>query len=89
MDAVAGILKRELHKLMIDGIKYEKRSDQEYRMGLFEEKEIISYLNNRLTHVCENAETRQPACEQASDPVRKNNIDCREPSLPKPHHENA
>lgn len=48
MDAVAGILKRELHKLMIDGIKYEKHSDQEYSMRLFEEKEIISYLNSRL-----------------------------------------
>jgi len=48
MDAVAGILKRELHKLMIDGIKYEKLSDQEYSMRLFEEKEIVSYLNSRL-----------------------------------------
>ncbi len=48
MDAVAAILKRELHKLMIDGIKYEKLSDQEYSMRLFEEKEIISYLNSRL-----------------------------------------
>jgi type III restriction enzyme len=48
MDAVAGILKRELHKLMIDGIKYEKHSDQEFSMRLFEEKEIISYLNSRL-----------------------------------------
>ncbi len=48
MDAVAAILKRELHKLMIDGIKYEKLSDQEYSMRLFEEKEIISYLTSRL-----------------------------------------
>jgi type III restriction enzyme len=48
MDAVAAILKRELHKLMIDGIKYEKTSDQEFSMRLFEEKEIISYLNSRL-----------------------------------------
>jgi type III restriction enzyme len=48
MDAVVGILKRELHRLMIDGIKYEKISDQEYSMRLFEDKEIISYLTNRL-----------------------------------------
>jgi type III restriction enzyme len=48
MDAVAAILKRELHRLMIDGIKYERLSDQEYSMRLFEEKEIISYLNSRL-----------------------------------------
>jgi type III restriction enzyme len=48
MDSVSEILKRELNKLIIDGIKYEKISDQEYSMRLFEDKEIISYLNNRL-----------------------------------------
>lgn len=48
MDAVAAILKVQLHKLMIDGIKYEKIADEEYSMALFEEKEIVSYLNNRL-----------------------------------------
>jgi type III restriction enzyme len=48
MDAVAAILKVQLHKLMIDGIKYEKVAGEEYSMTLFEEKEIISYLNNRL-----------------------------------------
>jgi type III restriction enzyme len=47
MDQVAGILNRELHRLMIDGIKYERLGD-EWSMRLFEEKEIISYLNNRL-----------------------------------------
>lgn len=48
MDAVSAILKVQLHKLMIDGIKYEKVAGEEYSMSLFEEKEIISYLNNRL-----------------------------------------
>lgn len=48
MDNVAAILKLQLHKLMIDGIKYEKIAGEEYSMTLFEEKEIISYLNNRL-----------------------------------------
>jgi type III restriction enzyme len=48
MDAVAAILKAQLHKLMIDGIKYEKVAGEEYSMTLFEEKEIIGYLNNRL-----------------------------------------
>jgi type III restriction enzyme len=41
-------MKRELHKLMIDGIKYEKIADQEWSMRLFEDEEVISYLNNRL-----------------------------------------
>lgn len=48
MDEVSGILNRELHRLMIDGIKYERLSDEEWSMRLFEEKEIVSYLNNRL-----------------------------------------
>ena len=48
MDALAGILNRELHRLMIDGIKYERLNDEEWSMRLFEEKEIVSYLNNRL-----------------------------------------
>ncbi len=48
MDAVAGILKQQLRKLMIDGIKYVKLEGEEFSMSLFEEKEIISYLNNRL-----------------------------------------
>ena len=46
MDAVAAILKQQLHKLMVDGIKYEKIADEEYSMTLFEEKEVVSYLNN-------------------------------------------
>ena len=48
MDTVARIIKQELHQLIIDGIKYEKIANQEYEMRLFEEKEIISYLNNLL-----------------------------------------
>lgn len=48
MDSVTAIIKNELHKLMIDGIKYEKIADQEWSMRLFEDEEILSYLNNRL-----------------------------------------
>ncbi len=48
MDSVSSILKRELHKLMIDGIKYERIADQEWSMRLFEDEEILSYLTNRL-----------------------------------------
>lgn len=46
MDSAVRLIKRELHKLIIDGIKYEKIDGQEYEMRLFEEAEIISYLNN-------------------------------------------
>jgi len=48
MDSVVRLIKRELHKLIIDGIKYEKIAGQEYEMRLFEETEIISYLNNLI-----------------------------------------
>ncbi len=48
MDEVSAILNRELHRLMIDGIKYERLGDEEWSMRLFEEKEIVGYLNNRL-----------------------------------------
>jgi type III restriction enzyme len=48
MDSVSAILKRELHRLIIDGIKYERINNAEYEMRLFEDEEIISYLTNRL-----------------------------------------
>ena len=48
MDQVASILKRELNRLIIDGIKYERISDEEFSMRLFEEEEIVGYLHNRL-----------------------------------------
>jgi len=46
MDSVARLIKRELHKLIIDDIKYEKITGKEYEMRLFEKEEITSYLNN-------------------------------------------
>ncbi len=48
MDAIAAILKHELHRLLIDGIKYERipgsGSEAEWKMMKFEEKELINYL---------------------------------------------
>ena len=40
-------------------------------------------------HMREDAEPRQPARKQTGNSVCENNIDLREPSLPKPHHRNA
>ena len=49
MDAVAGILKYELHRLLVDGIKYERiegaGSDVEWEMMLFKNEEFINYLD--------------------------------------------
>ncbi|MGV8073430.1 MAG: DEAD/DEAH box helicase family protein [Syntrophobacteraceae bacterium] len=49
MDAVAAILKHELHRLLVDGIKYERisgsGSETEWEMMLFKNEELINYLN--------------------------------------------
>ena len=48
MDAVAAVMKSELHKLMIDGIKYERidgfGANAEWQQMLFRDAEIIDYL---------------------------------------------
>ena len=48
MDAVAAILKHELHRLLVDGIKYERidgaGSEAEWEMLLFKNEELINYL---------------------------------------------
>ncbi len=49
MDAVAAILKYELHRLIVDGIKYElipgSGSDAEWEQILFKNEELINYLS--------------------------------------------
>ena len=46
MDAIAGILKFELHRLLVDGIKYERLAgpDADWEMALFENEELVNYL---------------------------------------------
>ncbi|MFZ1934468.1 MAG: DEAD/DEAH box helicase family protein [Thermoguttaceae bacterium] len=48
MDAVAHILKYELHRLLVDGIKYERLAgsgpETEWEMMLFKNEELINYL---------------------------------------------
>lgn len=49
LDQVAAILKHELHRLLVDGIKYERLPgdgpDAEWEMVLFKNEEFINYLN--------------------------------------------
>src|SRR5665647_458151 len=49
LDAVAGILKHELHRLLVDGIKYERiggsSTETEWEMRLFKSEELVNYLN--------------------------------------------
>ncbi len=49
MDRVASILKYELHRLLVDGIKYERipgtGPETEWEMLLFKNEELINYLN--------------------------------------------
>ena len=48
LDAVAAILKYELHRLLVDGIKYERIEgagpETEWEMLLFKNEELINYL---------------------------------------------
>jgi type III restriction enzyme len=48
MGAVAAILKHELHRLLVDGIKYERLPgtgpEAEWEMVLFKNEELINYL---------------------------------------------
>jgi type III restriction enzyme len=49
MDQVAYIIKHELHRLLVDGIKYEKLivegREDEWEMALFKNEEVINYLS--------------------------------------------
>ena len=50
MDQIASIIKYELHRLLIDGIKYERLSgngkEAEWQMVLFKNEELIDYLSS-------------------------------------------
>jgi hypothetical protein len=50
MDKVASILRYELHRLLVEGIKYERIEragpDSEWEMSLFESGELINYLTS-------------------------------------------
>lgn len=50
MDVVSSIINRELHRLMIDGIKYEKLTtgQTEWSMQLFREEELKDYFEQCL-----------------------------------------
>lgn len=49
LDGVAAVLKHELHRLLVDGIKYEKLAgtgpDAEWEMVRFQNEELIDYLS--------------------------------------------
>ena len=49
MDAVARVIQYELHRLLVDGIKYEKIGgsgpEAEWEMRLFKVEELVNYLN--------------------------------------------
>jgi type III restriction enzyme len=54
MDAVAVLLKHELHRLLVDGIKYERLPgtgpEAEWEMLLFKHAEMINYLSALQVH---------------------------------------
>ncbi len=48
LDRATKKLKQVLAEIIVDGIKYERIEGSEYEMMLFEENEIISYLNKMI-----------------------------------------
>lgn len=50
LDTVVRLIKHELHRLLVDGIKYEKIGgtgpEAEWEMALFENEELVDYLNS-------------------------------------------
>ncbi len=46
LDNLVGAIRRNLNKLMVDGVKYEKINGQFYQMTLFESEEIETYLSS-------------------------------------------
>ncbi len=49
LDQTLAIIKQQLHKMMVDGIKYEKISGVAYEMMLFEIEELESYTTRLIT----------------------------------------
>ena len=49
IDEVKGVIKREMRRFIVDGIKYHKIGDENfYAQELFENKELIGYLNKNM-----------------------------------------
>lgn len=48
MGMTSDLIRKTLNEMIIDGIKYEKIAGEEYEMRLFEQEEVIRYLNNLL-----------------------------------------
>lgn len=50
LDAVAGALRAELHRILVDGIKYERLTtgapDSEWELVLFKNEELVNYLTS-------------------------------------------
>lgn len=57
LDLAIQAIKRVLHDLMIDGIKYQKIGTKEYEMSLFEAQELEIYLNAFTYKVKDSSKT--------------------------------
>lgn len=57
MDNAVSTIKNELHRLMIDGIKYEKIGDKIYEMALFDDSDFEIYLDDFTHSVTDSSKT--------------------------------
>ena len=58
MDNAVFKIREELHKLMIDGIKYEKIGDKIYEMTLFDDRDFQIYIDE-FTHIVGKTQTTE------------------------------
>lgn len=75
LDSVSSIIRNEMEKLMIDGIKYQKIAGKVYEMTLFEEGEIETFKEN-LYKVNNQEKTLYNYIEFSSEIERKFAEDC-------------
>lgn len=57
LDKVCDVISREMHELMIDGIRYQKVGLTEYEMKLFDSKELEIYMNDNSFQVTNTGKT--------------------------------
>jgi type III restriction enzyme len=75
LDNIILVINNVLNELMVDGIKYEKISNNEYEMKIFYDEEIETYLSN-LFKVTKESKTLYNYIEFQSDTESKFARDC-------------
>jgi hypothetical protein len=79
---------RDAVRLMANLVFLRERNDEAVRWSKNVHRSPVEFAG-LSSDVGQDAEARKPASEQPGDPVGEGNVDLRQPSLTKPHHEHA